>query len=98
MSSHEWKNEVIHKPIILRGARQVGKTTLSLSIGEKFYPERYAYLNWDNRDDRKNILKSTFRADKDLIIFDEIHKYKSWKNYLKGEYDKYKDYLDVISK
>ncbi len=84
------------KMVFVAGPRQVGKTTLALSIGKKFYPGRYAYLNWDNREDRKIIMESTFRADKDLIIFDEIHKYKNWKNYLKGEYDKYKDRFRIL--
>lgn len=84
------------KMVFMAGPRQVGKTTLALSIGKKVYPGKYAYLNWDNRDDRKIILNSTFRADKDLIIFDEIHKYKNWKNYLKGEYDKYKDRFKML--
>lgn len=84
------------KMVFMAGPRQVGKTTLALSIGKKVYPAKYAYLNWDNRDDRKTILNSTFRADKDLIIFDEIHKYKNWKNYLKGEYDKYKDRFKML--
>ncbi len=84
------------KMVFMAGPRQVGKTTLALSIGKKVYPGKYAYLNWDNRDDRKIILNSTFRADKDLIIFDEIHKYKNWKNYLKGEYDKCKDRFKML--
>jgi len=75
------------KMVFVAGPRQVGKTTLALRIGERFFPHRYSYLNWDNREDRKVILNGTFRADKDLLIFDEIHKYKDWKNYLKGIYD-----------
>ena len=55
-----------------------------------------AYLNWDNRVDRKVILNESFPADKRLFIFDEIHKYKGWKNYLKGEYDKYKDKFSIL--
>ena len=84
------------KMVFVAGPRQVGKTTMAMTIGEKFYPQKFAYLNWDSRDDRKIILKSAFRADKDLIIFDEIHKYKRWKNYLKGEYDKYKDRFNML--
>jgi len=84
------------KMVLIAGPRQVGKTTLALSIGEKFYKDSYAYLNWDNREDRKVILESTFKADKRLIVFDEIHKYRNWKNYLKGEYDKYKDKFKML--
>ncbi|MCK4244297.1 MAG: ATP-binding protein [Candidatus Omnitrophica bacterium] len=84
------------KMVFIAGPRQVGKTTLALDIGEKFFPNRYLYLNWDNREDRKSILNGFFRADKELLIFDEIHKYKNWKNYLKGVYDKYKTKFKIL--
>ena len=42
------------------------------------------YLNWDDSDDRDRILKKQFSPDNDLIIFDELHKYSEWKNYIKG--------------
>ena len=79
------------KMVFISGPRQVGKTTLSLQIGENVFGKDYSYLNWDNRQDRKFILSDTYPADKSLLIFDEIHKYRKWKNYLKGEYDKYKE-------
>lgn len=84
------------KMVFVSGPRQVGKTTLARQIGERFFADSYAYLNWDSREDRKAIIGSTFRADKKLIIFDEIHKYKGWKGYLKGEYDKYKERFNII--
>ncbi len=84
------------KMVFIAGPRQVGKTTLALNIGEKFFPDRYLYLNWDNREDRKIMLNGFFRADKELLIFDEIHKYKNWKNYLKGVYDKYKTKFKIL--
>ncbi|MBL7198372.1 MAG: ATP-binding protein [Candidatus Omnitrophica bacterium] len=84
------------KMVFIAGPRQVGKTTLALEIGKKFFLDKYSYFNWDNREDRKVILNGTFRADKDLLIFDEIHKYKNWKNYLKGVYDKYKDRFKIL--
>jgi len=75
--------------IFIGGPRQVGKTTFAVSIvADKF--KNHAYFNWDNREDRKKILKSTWPGDADLLIFDEIHKYKNWKNLIKGEYDKLK--------
>lgn len=84
------------KMVFISGPRQVGKTTLSLQIGEHHFGNDYACLNWDNRQDRKLILAETFPADKRLLIFDEIHKYRKWKNYLKGEYDKYKEKFKII--
>jgi hypothetical protein len=84
------------KMVFIAGPRQVGKTTLALEIGKKFFLDKYSYFNWDSREDRKVILSGTFRADKDLLIFDEIHKYKNWKNYLKGVYGKYKDRFKIL--
>ncbi len=85
------KVDLKEKMVFISGPRQVGKTTLSQQIGIKYYSSRYSYLNWDNRQDRQAILKGALPAEKELYIFDEIHKYKNWKNYLKGEYDKNKD-------
>lgn len=90
------RGDLEEKMVFIAGPRQVGKTTLSKSIGDKFFTQKYAYLNWDNRDDKKAILSGVFRADKDMVIFDEIHKYRNWKNYLKGEYDKYKDKFRML--
>jgi len=84
------------KMVFIAGPRQVGKTTLASEIGAKFFHDKYSYFNWDNREDRKAILNETFRADKALLIFDEIHKYKNWKNYLKGVYDKYKNRFKIL--
>jgi predicted AAA+ superfamily ATPase len=64
------------------GPRQVGKTTLALSL-----PGASAgYLSWDIAEHRERILKREL-PDSRLWIFDEIHKYRSWRNLLKGLYD-----------
>ncbi|MBU4331899.1 ATP-binding protein [Patescibacteria group bacterium] len=83
------------KMVFVGGPRQVGKTTLAKYIGENDY-KKYTYLNWDNREDRKVIIEGKFRAESTLIIFDEIHKYKQWKNYIKGEFDKYKNKFHIL--
>lgn len=88
-------NDLKEKMVFVGGPRQVGKTTLSLYIARNYY-KSFQYLNWDNRDDRKEILKSIRKPDTELIIYDEIHKYQSWKNYLKGEYDKHKDEFGIL--
>ncbi|MBU0709779.1 MAG: ATP-binding protein [Candidatus Omnitrophica bacterium] len=84
------------KMVFISGPRQVGKTTLSKQIGNEFFPAKFQYLNWDNRQDRKNIIGGLLPGGNDLLIFDEIHKYRNWKNYLKGEYDKYKDKFKIL--
>lgn len=83
------------KMVFIAGPRQVGKTTLAKLVGESEY-KKFAYLNWDNRQDRKTVLEGEFAADAGLVIFDEIHKYKRWKNYIKGEFDKYKEKFHIL--
>ena len=78
------------KMVFVGGARQVGKTTFAVNlVGEKF--SDFSYYNWDSRSDRKMILQSDWPGNAELIILDEIHKYKNWKNLVKGEYDKLKN-------
>jgi uncharacterized protein len=69
------------KMVFLAGPRQVGKTTLSKSLFKST-----DYLNWDIDKDRSRILAKEYK-DAKLWIFDEIHKYKNWRNYLKGLFD-----------
>lgn len=84
----EWKNRKAHKPLILEGARQVGKTWLMREFGKTQY-KKVAYINFD----RNLKMRETFETDLDtkrlitaigldaefkitpedtLIIFDEI--------------------------
>ena len=65
------------KMVFIGGPRQVGKTTFALDTGRLQYT-KCAYLNWDSREDRQNILASRFDASAGLLVFDEIHKYKQW--------------------
>jgi predicted AAA+ superfamily ATPase len=78
------------KMVFLAGPRQVGKTTLSKSLIKNF-----DYMNWDIDKDRTRILNKEFKA-RDLWIFDEIHKYKSWRNYLKGIFDQFRDEKKIL--
>ncbi|MFA6315830.1 MAG: ATP-binding protein [Elusimicrobiota bacterium] len=71
------------KMVFVGGARQVGKTTLAKSLLGK---ERAGYLNWDVDEHRERILKGEL-PNTTLWALDEIHKYRSWRNYLKGLYD-----------
>ncbi|TET74101.1 MAG: ATP-binding protein [Candidatus Aminicenantes bacterium] len=81
--------DLYEKMVFIGGARQVGKTTFAVNIvAEKF--KNSAYYNWDKRSDRKQIIQSDWPGNAELIILDEVHKYKNWKNLIKGEYDKLK--------
>jgi predicted AAA+ superfamily ATPase len=81
--------------IFLAGPRQTGKTTLARIISAGF--SNTLYWNWDIPADRARLVENpvffeeVVRKDRStpLIIFDEIHKYNGWKNYLKGAYDGY---------
>ena len=84
------KKDLNQKMVFLYGPRQVGKTTLSLSILKKGEESHPAYFNWDYRADRKKILAEHFPPHEKTLIFDEIHKYSRWRNFLKGLYDKQK--------
>ena len=77
------------KMVFIGGPRQVGKTTVALSIlgGDEQHP---AYFNWDYADDKRILLQGGLPVDQPLIILDEIHKYKNWRNFIKGLYDKNK--------
>lgn len=70
------------KMVFVAGPRQVGKTTLAKSLpnGSK------GYLNWDIGADRRRILAGELPPSS-LWVFDEIHKYRSWRNLLKGLFD-----------
>src|SRR5574344_3119384 len=45
----EWKNSEDKNPLIIRGARQVGKSWLMKEFGEKYY-QKVAYVNFDNNE------------------------------------------------
>ena len=76
------KHDLASKMAFVAGPRQVGKTTLALGLPGA----RAAYLNWDVAAHRERILKGELPTGK-LWVFDEIHKYRRWRNYLKGVYD-----------
>ncbi|HEV2992722.1 MAG TPA: ATP-binding protein [Candidatus Angelobacter sp.] len=82
------------------GPRQVGKTTVCRSFCD-------AYLNWDNTDHRRQILRgpaaladafelNRLRAGRRVAVLDELHKYPKWKSLLKGFFDTYGDQVHLI--
>lgn len=95
----EWKNKENRKPLILKGARQVGKTYILKEFGKEEY-ENIAYFNFDHDEDLKNLFKNTkdpkrileqltfaigsvIKPEKTLIIFDEIQECPDALNSLK---------------
>lgn len=103
-----WKTDEDRKPMVLKGARQVGKTWLMKEFGRSCY-NSYVYFNFDEEDE----LKSIFEANKNptriiellsmiagekilpgdtLIIFDEIQECPSALNALKYFKEKANEY------
>ena len=50
----KWKADKERKPMVLKGARQVGKTWLMKEFGQSCY-ESYVYFNFDEDEDLKSI-------------------------------------------
>lgn len=84
------REDLAEKMVFVGGPRQVGKTTLATHIVSQYF-KNSAYFSWDNKQDRRKIMNSDWPGNADLIILDEIHKYRKWKNLVKGEYDKLKE-------
>jgi len=91
--------------LFLMGPRQVGKTTTAEQGAGEF--ARHFYLNWDNQADRESILLGPdevagvmgldqFREEPPLLVLDEVHKYRRWKNFMKGFFDTYADAARVL--
>ena len=95
----KWKESKYRKPLILKGARQIGKTYILKKFGEENY-EGVAYFNFDHDEDLQNIFVNTkspkrileqlsfiygkaILPEKTLIIFDEIQECPNALNSLK---------------
>ena len=108
-----WKSNEDRKPMVLKGARQVGKTWLMKEFGKTYY-DRFVYFNFDEEDE----LKSIFEANKNphriiellsmiagekilpgqtLIIFDEIQECPEALNSLKYFREKANEYHVVAA-
>lgn len=95
----KWKNSKNKKPLILEGARQVGKTYILKQFGKENY-EGVAYFNFDHDEDLYNLFNQTkdpkrileqlafiygkaINPKKTLIFFDEIQECPNALNSLK---------------
>lgn len=84
----KWKDKKKRKPLIIQGARQVGKTWLMKEFGKRCF-EQVVYINFENNERMKNVFEAdydikriisalriehgkNFGADNTLLIFDEI--------------------------
>ena len=104
----QWKNSPDRKPLVLKGARQVGKTWLMKEFGRLYYDEVF-YFNFDEEDELKSIFQSNKDAnhiiellgllkgkkilpEKHLILFDEVQECPEALNSLKYFCENAKDY------
>lgn len=104
----EWKNAANRKPLILQGARQVGKTWSLKTFGAEEF-ENVAYFNFDEQPELKQFFASTKDVErilqnlglvnvkailpgKTLIIFDEIQECNDALNSLKYFYENAPEY------
>jgi uncharacterized protein len=83
------------KMVFIGGPRQVGKTTLARGLLADS-PAGGAFFNWDNDEDRHDILDKRWRDQDRLLVFDELHKYPRWKRWIKGVWDVEKDRHRVV--
>ena len=84
----EWKNKPNRKPLIIRGARQVGKTWLMKEFGRNYF-EKVAYVNFDNNKRMQQVFEGEITVERivlaisaetgisidiknTLLIFDEV--------------------------
>lgn len=104
----QWKNSKTRKPLIIRGARQVGKTWLMKEFAKKEY-KKSIYINFESSKHLKNIFANDFNinriitalqietgilfeAKNTLIIFDEIQEAASAITSLKYFYENAPEY------
>lgn len=103
-----WKEDMNRKPLILKGARQVGKTWLMQEFGRRYY-QNTVYYNFDEEDELKSIFESNKNPQRiiellsmissekilpgdTLILFDEIQECPAALNCLKYFNEKANEY------
>lgn len=112
-SLKDWQNAPNRKPLILQGARQVGKTWLMREFGKNEF-ERVAYLNFESSERLKNLFATDFNinriiaileievghkidSDKTLLIFDEIQEAEKGLTALKYFYEQAPQYYIIAA-
>jgi hypothetical protein len=110
---YEWKQKKNRKPLILKGARQVGKTWLMKEFGKKYF-KYTAYINFDNNERMNDIFDMDYNIDRilmainieagvkilpeeTLIIFDEVQENPRAIAALKYFYENAPEYVIVAA-
>lgn len=109
----KWKDKKNRKPLIIRGARQVGKTWLMKEFGKRCF-EDTVYINFDNNERMKNVFEldydirrilsalkiesgKAFGAENTLLIFDEVQEVPKALAALKYFYEEAPEYAIVAA-
>lgn len=108
-----WKNSCYRKPLVLQGAREVGKTYSILEFGRNEY-DNVAYFNFKSNPELadvfeeslepahllpslSDIIKQTIMKEKTLIVFDEVHLCKKALTSLKYFSEQAPEYHIIVS-
>lgn len=78
-------NDLRRKMVFLTGPRQAGKTTLAQALAAR--AGQAQVLNWDVLADRRVMQDQSWLPSTKLLVFDELHKMRDWKPWLKGVFD-----------
>lgn len=92
----------LRQMVFLSGPRQVGKTTTARASAGT-----HEYLSWDNQTDRRLFTRgpehvaerlhlAALSRENTRVVFDELHKYRKWKSFLKGFFDLYQEETAVL--
>lgn len=85
--------DLARKMVLLSGPRQCGKSTLVRAITQAAGGQ---YLSWDDPADRRVIQQDAIDLDAPLWAFDELHKFRRWRGFLKGLYDRHAADHDLL--
>ncbi len=88
------REDLAGKMVFVAGPRQVGKATLAQRVLAG--AGSGVYLNWDNREDRREIRAARWPGGEALVVLDELHKWRGWKGWIKGEFDKHRGRLRFL--
>ena len=109
----EWKNAVNRKPLIIQGARQVGKTWLMKDFGKRYFGHM-VYINFESSERLRNMFVADFNiqrilsvieietnqtidAANTLLVFDEIQEAEKGLTALKYFYEQVPEYFIIAA-